>query len=238
MVHKMYKITSFNYINNHKDKTILFLHGWGCSLKYMLPISNINSANSLLIDLPGFGNNLPLSNPFTYEEYIDSIISFLNDNDFKIDIVVGHSFGGKLAIGLANKLNLSSIILIAPSTFNKKRSLLYYLKIYTYKLFKKIKYLHKYLSSFGSEDYKVLSPIMKKTMSNVINYKVTDYLKNIKIPTLIIQGNKDKITPYYIAKKTKKYIKDSEIIIIDGNHFAYLNNSYLVSNIIESMVKQ
>ena len=238
MVHKMYKITSFNYINNHKDKTILFLHGWGCSLKYMLPISNINSANSLLIDLPGFGNSLPISNPFAYEEYIDSIISFLNDNNFKVDIVVGHSFGGKLAVGLANKLNLSSIILIAPSTFNKKRSLLYYLKIYTYKLFKKIEYLHKYLSSFGSEDYKVLSPIMKKTMSNVINYKVTNYLKNIKIPTLIIQGNKDKITPYYIAKKTKKYIKDSEIIIIDGNHFAYLNNSYLVSNIIESMVKQ
>ena len=238
MVHKMYKITSFKYIDNNKYKTILYLHGWGCSLNYMNMISNINNTNSLLIDLPGFGKNDDLSEPFSFEDYIKCILTFLKENNYKIDIIVGHSFGGKLAVALANKLNLSSLILLAPSTFNKKRGVFYYLKIYTYKLFKKINFLHKYLHLFGSKDYKELKPIMKKTMSNVINYDVSNYLKNIKIPVVIIQGNKDKITPLYIAKKTKKHLYDCEIISIDGNHFAYITNANLISSIIESMVNK
>ena len=238
MVFIMYKITSFKYINNNKNKTILFLHGWGCSLKYMLPIADISYANSLIIDLPGFNNNESLTYPLAFEDYVNVILSFLKENNYKIDVIVGHSFGGKLAISLANKLDISSLILIAPSTFNKKRGLFYYLKIYTYKIFKKIKYLHKFLHLFGSEDYKSLSPVMKKTMSNVINYNVLSHLKNIAIPVLIIQGENDKITPFYIAKKTKKHLLDSELITIKGGHFAYLSNQYMVKKIIESMVNK
>ena len=88
----------------------------------------------------------------------------------------------------------------------------------------------------GSNDYKNLTPIMKKTMSNIINESVSDDLKSIKIPTLLLYGNKDKITPLYIARKTKRIIKDSELIVLKGNHFAYLYNKHKVIRIIESLV--
>ena len=55
MVILMHRITSYRYINNYKDKTILFLHGWGCNYKYFTNIANkIDNANCLLIDLLNF----------------------------------------------------------------------------------------------------------------------------------------------------------------------------------------
>lgn len=232
----MYKITSFKFIDNNKNNTILFLHGWMCSIKYMLPLSYISNANCVFIDLPGMGNNKPLLHPFNYMDYIDTIIYFLKENNLKITHIVGHSFGGKLAVKLANILNIKSLILIAPSTFNKKRGLLYYIKVYTYKFIKRFKCFKKYLKRFGSEDYKSLNNVMKKTMSNVINYSIKEDLKKISIPVIIIRGSNDNITPLYIFKKSKKLLKDCEIITIDGDHFAYIKNDFQVIKIIESMV--
>ena len=88
----------------------------------------------------------------------------------------------------------------------------------------------------GSQDYKSLNPIMKKTMSNIVNESVKEDIKKINVPTILLFGNKDKITPIYLAKKIKKNIKDCELIILNGNHFAYLYNKTKVIKIIESLV--
>ena len=103
-------------------------------------------------------------------------------------------------------------------------------------MLKHIKTLSKLTSKMGSKDYKELSPVMKKTMSNVINESIEDDLKKINCPTLLLFGNNDKITPKYLAKKIKKHIADCETITQNGNHFAYLYNKYQTIKIIESMV--
>ena len=115
--------------------------------------------------------------------------------------------------------------------------ILHYIKVYLYKFIKHLFPNSKLLSFFGSKDYKSLNNIMKKTMSNVINYDVTNLLKTLNTPTTLIYANKDKITPMYIAKKSKKKIKDSNIISINGDHFAYLSNINYINKIIESVVK-
>ena len=218
-------------------KTILFLHGWGCNLNYMLPLTqNINNANLLLIDLPGFGKNNEFDEPKTIYDFVDIIYEFLIKNNYKIDCIVGHSFGGKLAILLANKLKVASLLLLAPSIYNKKRNLLYYLKIYIYKAIKNIKIFHKLLPLFGSKDYKALTPVMKKTMSNVINTDVEKELLSLTIPIILFYGKKDKITPKYIGKKIKKKSHDAALFIIDGDHFAYLHNIIYIDKVLESLV--
>lgn len=88
----------------------------------------------------------------------------------------------------------------------------------------------------GSNDYKSLSPVMKKSMSFIINESIDNQVKKINIPTILLFGNKDKITPIYLAKKIKRKIKDCELIVLNGNHFAYLYNKKQVIGIIESLV--
>lgn len=234
----MYRITSYEYIDNNKDRTILFLHGWGCNKKYMRPLAyNIKNCNCLLIDLPGFKENKLFKSPKSFEEIAQIILNFICENNYHIDYIVGHSFGGKLAVYLSNQTKLKHMFLIAASIYNKKRHLIYYIKIITYKLIKQFKFMKKYLNKFGSNDYKTLSPVMKRTMSNVINYKMTSCLKESKTPTTLIYGTKDKTTPLYIAYKANKHLTDSNIIKIKGAHFAYLHNITFLISIIESVVK-
>lgn len=237
MVNFMYDITSYEFINNNSNKTILFLHGWGCNKSYMIPIANkIKSANNLIIDLPGFKDNISFDNPQTIYDYINIIYDFLIRNNYQINYIIGHSFGGKLAVLLAHKLKIQSLFLFAPSIYNKPRFLFYYIKVYLYKFLKKINPNFKILNKFGSKDYKSLSNIMKKTMSNVINENIEKQLKNLNIPIILFFGKKDKITPMYLANKIKRNAKDCILFKIDGNHFAYLKNSNYITSIIEKVI--
>lgn len=227
---------SYKFVFKDSSNTVLFLHGWGCNKNYMLPLSESNRYNSLIIDLPGFGENNKLPFPYLIDDFIEEIILLVSSLNIKVTHIVGHSFGGKLATRLTGLLKVKGLILLSASTFHKIRGPKYYLKVWSYKLIKRLKCFKKFINKMGSNDYKNLTPIMKKTMSNIINESVSDDLKSIKIPTLLLYGNKDKITPLYIARKTKRMIKDCELIVLKGNHFAYLYNKHKVIRIIESLV--
>ena len=235
----MHRITSYKYINNYKDKTILFLHGWGCNYTYFTNIANkIDNANCLLIDLLNFGDSEIIDEPLTFNDYVDSIVSFLKEKQIKVDIIVGHSFGGKLAIYLTKYIEASCLILFAPSIYNKRRGLKYYSKILFYKIIKRIKIFKKYLNKFGSDDYKSLSGSMKKTMSNIVNFSVAEQVEKYNNPILLIFGSNDNITPLYLAKKIKKKAKDAYLFKIAGDHFAFLRNTLFSLNIIKMMVEK
>lgn len=239
MVILMHRITSYKFINNNKNKNILFLHGWGCDYTYFTNIaSKIDNANCLLIDLLNFGKNEIIEKPLTFNDYIDSIVAFLKEKQIKINIIIGHSFGGKLAIYLTKYIDVSSLILFAPSIYNKRRGLKYYSKILFYKIIKRIKKFKKYLNKFGSDDYKYLSGFMKKTMSNIINFSVDEQVKKYNNPIILIFGINDKTTPIYLAKKIKRRAKDAYLFKIDGDHFAFLNNNLFSLNVIKEMVEK
>ncbi len=83
--------------------------------------------------------------------------------------------------------------------------------------------LHRDLSKFGSDDYKAIPNEMKGVFNRIVNEDLTKYTKQIQNETLIIWGKKDDATPYYMAKKLNKNIKNSAIITFDdAGHFSYL----------------
>ncbi len=68
---------------------------------------------------------------------------------------------------------------------------------------------------FGASDYyNCKNEIMRETFKNIIAEDLTPYLSEIKIPTTIIWGNKDKYTPLSDGKLMNKKIKNSELHII------------------------
>lgn len=219
-------------------KTILFLHGWGCNKNYFLSIANkISFANIIIPDLPGFGDNSALTTTFTLSKFVDSLVFFLEKKKIKPNIIVGHSFGGKLSVLLEKKYKIDFILLLAPSILNKKRHINYYIKILTYKILKRFKALKKITERMGSEDYRSLNGVMKKTMSNVINEKCIGEYKKIKVPILLVFGKNDKITPVYLGKKLNKSNKIAALITVEGDHFFYIKNESLIIMLIEEMMK-
>lgn len=213
------------------------MHGWGCNKNYFLSIANkIDFANIIIPDLPGFGNNSNLTVPFTLENFVTSLMLFLESNKIKPNIIIGHSFGGKLSVLLEKKLKIDFMILLSPSILNKRRFVDYYLKIFIYKILKNHRVFNKLTSKMGSEDYKALNNIMKKTMSTIINEKCIQEYKNISIPILLIFGSKDKITPKYLGKKLRNSNKNSALITLEGDHFFYVKNELLIIAILKEMM--
>ena len=80
------------------------------------------------------------------------------------------------------------------------------------------------VSKCGSEDYRALDDVMKITFKNVVNLYLDNLLPAVNCPALIIWGRYDKDTPLYMAKRLKKGIKDSGLIILEGGHYSYLDD--------------
>ena len=80
----------------------------------------------------------------------------------------------------------------------------------------------------GSEDYRNLGYDMQKTFKNIVNTHLNDFLPDVKAKTLIIFGEKDEVTPIYMARTLKRKIKDSELVVIkNAGHFCFNDNRYL-----------
>ena len=116
--------------------------------------------------------------------------------------------------------------------------------IKTYKICKKIieikpikkafpNLIDKIKNSFGSEDYRNASPIMKKNLVQLINEDVKQYLQKINVPTLLIWGENDTATPISDGETMEKLIPDAGLIKVENcSHYVFLERPAYVNKII------
>src|SRR3989344_6894961 len=133
-----------------RDQPIVVLHGWGLnSNSYSNLKDNLTRhfRKVLIPDLPGFGKTPAPDRPFGSVDYAKYLSDFLEKENITKCILVGHSFGGRIALKFAHiypqkviKLVLTGTPVIRDSNF--KRSAFYYLAKSGKVLFK-IPYLNK-----------------------------------------------------------------------------------------------
>ena len=230
------------YGNN--KKTIVFLHGWGGNLSnfsYFAGVFNNFGYTTLNINLTehGFKN---LKENFTIYDYSEVVVKLIYKLKLKNLILVGHSFGGRLAIIISSMYNVCDKIVLVDSAGLKPRfNLITKLKVLNYKINKKLVSLHlkneKSLEKYGSTDYKCLKPNLKSVFKNVVNEDLTYLLKNIKIKALIVFGKFDKDTPLYMAKKLHKKLENSHFLVYNGGHYSYLDESSKFINDLKQFCK-
>lgn len=228
---------NINYIDEGDGSTVLLLHGWGGSIQTMKPIANIlkDKCRVIIPDLPGFGESDIPKEPWNSFDYATCIKKFIDTLDLKSIILFGHSHGGRISIILASKYNIvKKLILIDSAGIIPKRSMKYYIKVYSFKLLKKLymaisignkeQKLEKFYKKYGSTDYKEAQGVMRQTMVKVIHDNLESLLSNIKVPTLLIWGDEDKDTPLYMGKIMENKITDSGLIILKGaGHYSYID---------------
>lgn len=209
-------------IGNQNAPTLVFLHGWGCDGTIFLPLVNWLKENyyCVLIDFPPFGKSETPNGAWRLDDYVEIVQKATKQR--QVFCLIGHSFGGRVAIRIASCYNkVSKLVLVGSAGLPPRRGIGYYSKIWFYKLFKKFLNSQKH----GSQDYKNLPQQMKKTFVNIVNTNQTKECKNIKIPTLIIHGQKDNQTPLWMAKKFCKLIENSKLKIYqNAGHYCFLEN--------------
>jgi len=214
----------YQVFNKNKSRPIFLLHGWGCDGGiFKSLIENFPDKTFITIDFPPFGRSdkhISDWNIFTYVGMFMSLCDHLNIE--KCDIV-GHSFGGRVAIitSAVKRSLVQSCILVDTAGLKPKRKIGFYLSKIKYNFYKKI---GKDISGFGSKDYLALSPEMKTVFKNIVNVYLEDYARKMKVKTLIVWGKEDSETPLYMGKRLNKLIKRSSLkVITNAGHFAFLD---------------
>ena len=195
-----------------------------------------DSCKSIVVDFNGFGETPEPNRPYSVGDYAGEVLSVLEKENIEDTIIVGHSFGGRVALEICAKFPdvARALVLVDSAGIKPRRKLSYYIKIAMHKTLKKLGF--KGLK--GSKDYQVLSLTMKETFKKVVSYDQTYLLKDINVPTAIFWGKKDKETPLYMARKLNKGIKDSHLFLLDGGHYAYVDDLDTFMSILSAFIRE
>ena len=227
---------NINYIQYGEGKDIVLLHGWGQNIQMMKPLGDqfCDKYRITILDLPGFGESDEPHDVWTVGDYSDFMESFLKKVGVKKPIMIGHSFGGRVAIRYSARNPIEKLVLFGSPCIRVDEELPLSVKI-----LKKLKqlpglnelgeYMKKYI---GSRDYKAASPTMRKILVEVVNEDLSKYAREIEEPTLLIWGEQDTEAPLNDARQLEKIMIDAGLIILPGTHYAYLENLSVVTNIL------
>lgn len=218
-------------------KTIIFLHGWGGranTWKKQISFFQRHNFEVLNMELPGF--DLPEPDPsWGIPEYADYVIAKLPNRQKKY-VFVGHSFGGRISTYIAchHPEVVDRLVLTDSAGLNIEehsgRIILIFLSRAVDRFQEYVPYvlnirgvLRRFL---GSKNFKEATPVMREVMKKVVNLDLVDCLPRIKAKTLIIWGDKDKITPLSMAYAFHNGIKGSVLKSVSGaEHWPYMSHS-------------
>ena len=209
-----------------EGKPFLILHGWNSKADSWDKTAQIISKKGIKViipDLPGFGKTEKPKTIWNLDNYCDFVKEFVNYLNIDNFYLLGHSFGGSVAIKLSFKMPVKKLFLAASSSIRKKNAknkiLLFFSKIFKVFSFMPLyplarKAFYKYI--VRKSDYAYTEGTMKGTFLNIIGEDLFPVLHSIKTPVVIIWGDKDSITLIENAYLMHKEIANSKLVIIPG----------------------
>lgn len=226
----------FSNVKNDSQYSLVFIHGWGGNENSLECIARLFTKYSCyLICLSGF--DVDLTREYVIDSYILEIEQFIRNNIDNKVVLIGHSFGGKLSFLLKLRNPNFIVVALVPSIVKNPFSFKVFIKI---KLYKLCRFLHipiiKCLK--GSRDYQNCSGFLRKTFLNVCHR----YLSKREIlgvdKGLIIGFKKDKEVNYRVLKKVCKLNRQIKFVLMDGNHFGYLDSLLDIYHIISCFLRE
>lgn len=216
-----------------KGRDLILIHGWGADVSTFWPMIDFLKDNFTLwlIDLPGFGRSDLPKKQFTISDFAETIARFIKNNHIKKPMVLGHSYGGKVAIKLASLYpnSIDKLILEGSSGIKSQKTLFQIL------IFPVAKIAHFLLPDIFNTRSKIRNKLYKKLESdykdagnmkdiflNTLKEDLTEDLSKITAETLLIWGERDRAVPLRYGKKMYQLIKNSKLVVLeDIGHFPH-----------------
>jgi 3-oxoadipate enol-lactonase len=229
-----------------QNPTLLFLHAFPLFAHMWKDQVRFFSENfyCVAVDLPGFGESPIPSHPVTFEMYVDTVLNYLKEEKIENAVWCGLSMGGYLALRLYERSPELCRALILCDTKagadNNEGKV---------KRWGAIQMLQTDRAAFANAQWKALigessqdnadlktrfDKLISKTSSEGIAAGLvalatrtdsTDQLSQITVPTLILVGEEDKVTPVSESEKMAKAIAGSHLKVISkAGHLSNLEN--------------
>jgi len=196
------------------------LHGWRRSCTDLVP--SLRGFAYASIDLPGFGHSpepTPGSGAAEYAELGAEVIAELTPDPC---VLVGHSFGGRVAVCLAadhpelvRGLVLTGVPLLRSGSAGKP-ALGYRVgrSLHRHGLLSEPR-MEALRQKYGSADYRAASPVMRTVLVKVVAESYEDQLRRLRCPTMLVWGARDTTTPLAVAEAAVAITPYAELQVID-----------------------
>ncbi len=198
---------------------VVALHGWGRTGNDFVGI--LTGLDALAIHLPGFGPTATPDSVWGTDDYARVVADALES--LGPVVLVGHSFGGRIAVRLAasHPELVSALVLtgapLVRMTPPSKPSL-------AYRLVKALnrmgvvpdRVLESRRKKLGSADYNAAHGIMRDIMVKTVNENYDDDLARITMPTWLVWGEHDTAAPTAAGKVASERIRGARWIVVPG----------------------
>lgn len=233
------KVIVDNIVTEYSDEGIgpvfLLLHGWKDTLHTfdLLTTFLLRKCRVVRLDLPGFGGTEPPSKAWYLDDYVRFVKDFCAKVHIQSDVIIGHSFGGRIAIKAISSgaINPRKLVLISSAGVAKRRTFRNRFLSISAKIGKVITIIppltfwrkqlrRKLYQAIGSDYFE--SGSLKNTFLNVINEDLSSCAPKITVDTLLIWGDEDKATLPAEGVILSELIPHSKLEMITGaSHFVH-----------------
>lgn len=220
---------------------VLLLHGWGASsYLFASTIYGLGDGyDKIAPDFPGFGATEPPPEPWGVSEYVNWVLAIMDSLGIERAHIIGHSFGGRVAIKLAalHPERVVKLVLTGAAGIRPKRTWRYHVQVRTFKTMRALaqsrftpqplrEWAGAQVAQQGSPDYKAASGTVRGSFVRVVNEDLREYLPRIHASTLLVWGENDEDAPLSDGQLMERMIPDAGLVVFEGaGHFAYLEQS-------------
>ena len=195
---------------------VVWLHGWarrGGDFAACATILAERGVASVAFDLPGFGSSPPPTVAGGARFYATLLAGPLAELAQEPLILVGHSFGGRIAtvLGATHPELVAGLVLtgapVLRSSAAAKSPLRYRLiRSLHAKKFVSDERMESARQRFGSTDYRNASGVIRQVLVATVNESLEAELAQIKAPVSMVWGELDAEVPVSIARRAQDYL--------------------------------
>ncbi|OGD81393.1 hypothetical protein A2572_01165 [Candidatus Collierbacteria bacterium RIFOXYD1_FULL_40_9] len=214
-------LTNYVEVNSDNKSVLLILHGWRNSSANWIEVSSkISNVRIIALDMPAFGATAPMGGQPSVAEYADFVNSFILKLGLKNLTLLGHSFGGQVAVDLALRYpkRIEKLILVSPACIRSTKP------NFKSQIASKVKPIVKnlpnnlqeyFLRFMASSDYLKSTLEQRQVLNRILKVDYSNLVSDISQKTFIIWGTEDTTIPNsgkFLAEK----IKSSTLIPLYG----------------------
>jgi pimeloyl-ACP methyl ester carboxylesterase len=212
---------------------VLALHGWARSHRdfdgVLAPVPagpdgpSDPELDAIALDLPGFGSAPPPAAPWGTADYAAAIAPVFAEMSSSV-VVLGHSFGGRVALHLATRwpervraLVLTGVPLMPPPGAPRRPPAAFRLAraLHRRGLLSETR-IEAARQRHGSADYRAAQGVMRQVLVATIAERYDDQLAAIRCPVSLIWGDDDSVAPLSVAEAVSGRLIQATLTVLPG----------------------
>jgi pimeloyl-ACP methyl ester carboxylesterase len=243
--------TLFGTRSGDGDPRLLALHGWARTHRdfdgVLRPVGGPELA-AIAVDLPGFGATPPPSEPWGSADYAACVDGLLEEMTAPV-VLLGHSFGGRVAVHLAatRPAAVSALVLCGVPLLRlgpPRRPALKYRAVRAAHRAGLLgeERMERARRRFGSADYAAASGVMRGVHGRVVAETYETQLDAIEPPVTLVWGDDDTEVPLGVARAALTRLRDgrclrAELVVLPGaGHLVPLTSPAALRQAVERLL--